>query len=77
VVDELRCLGGGGSGGEVRSGESSIHTRTVGKQLQKREKKRERERKDNIFVVGLCIFGEKRGRLYTVIRAAWFRRVET
>jgi hypothetical protein len=77
VVDELRCLGGGGSGGEVRSGESSIHTRTVGKQLQKREKREREEGKDNIFVVGLCIFGEKRGRLYTVVRAAWFRRVET
>jgi hypothetical protein len=65
VVDELRFLGGGGSGEEVRSGESSIHTRTVGKQLQKERERREREKgKDNIFVVGLCIFGEKRKVIY-------------
>jgi hypothetical protein len=45
VVDELRFLGGGGSGEEVRSGESSIHTRTVGKQLQKEREERERKEK--------------------------------
>lgn len=56
-VDELRFLEGG-RGEEVRSGESSIHTRTVGKQYQKNE--RYIGKGKIIYLVGLCIkFGEE------------------